>query len=129
MYEKCYQVKCDGVPYRFDNKKLQKVEQMYRDSKIHQERPRECYKIKETYPPKEYYSKPSTKPYEKSLFCGKFEPAIKAVTRSSDKSKNISERDFDLFTLKKAIEDNDIPPYYVDFWFGKECALHNILDF
>lgn len=49
-------------------------------------------------------------------------------TRIEDKTKNISTTDFNLYSLRKVANSNEIPPYYIDFWFEdcSEMKMYNI---
>lgn len=60
------------------------------------------------------------------LFCKEeYVPPTNQVTRSSNCYLNVTDTDFDLFTLKTIAKESKVPPYYIDFWIEK-CTVHTL---
>lgn len=69
-------------------------------------------------------SKIERKPYEPLITnTGVYRRPMTNIVRSSDSSKNISNKEFDLQVFRNLALESRLPPYYVDFWF-RMCEEH-----
>ncbi|CAG9816283.1 unnamed protein product [Phaedon cochleariae] len=113
--------------YKYSDKKSRKQEDLLRTKE-----PSDI-SVQNGYLDKDIHEKPfifsrkiEREPYERNITkTEKYKKVETKILRTFDKSLNISEHDFDLTVLKKAVKESDVPPYYIDFWFQK-CFIHSL---
>ncbi|CAG9764259.1 unnamed protein product [Ceutorhynchus assimilis] len=125
-YEKCQK---PAYHYNFTDPKMRKQEDLNRlRDKSHdlKEEYMDNY-VEDTKKPFILHSKVTALPYEQSIMRqGQYTKRNSEITRTEDKSKNISGEDF-ILTLRDIVRKSKIPPYYVDFWY-EECWAHNMVE-
>ncbi|KAF2885940.1 hypothetical protein ILUMI_20235 [Ignelater luminosus] len=117
--------------YIFKTRYLQKIEDNYRNRDRSQELKKSSIPLTTIKTPTKPFvldKRLPKKPYERlALYTEKYTETGYDLSRTVDRTKHISDKDFDLHVLKKVKFEQKPPPYYIDHW-SQMCEIHNIPD-